>query len=236
MKFSKAEVDAIIEASPRTFVPFNKLVLSEDHQARSATAPVMSLPELAASIKDSGVLQNLVVVQAARGRYEVCAGGRRLAALTLLAQQGDIVDNYLLDPALLERLAADKLGKRAKQLLAEGWKWVDIRPRFAYDEYVKHGELRKPRRAPTPEEAEALKALDTRIAALHEQMDALVANMTKSAWCTPSGMSTASPSLGFSSLDRRRSSARYPTISGDRFSGDVTSWMYASSQSCINVS
>ena len=334
MKFSKAEVDAIIEASPRTFVPFNKLVLSEDHQARSATAPVMSLPELAASIKDSGVLQNLVVVQAARGRYEVCAGGRRLAALTLLVQQGDIADNYpvpvlvvpadkaliaslaencfhvpmhpadefaafarllaqgksvedvaaafgvtplivkrrmklatvspqlmalyreggigldclmvlasvddhqrqeqawaalpswnqrpehlrqlltrgeiesdadplaryvtvkayekaggplrrdlfsdddrkayLLDPALLERLAADKLGKRAKQLLAEGWKWVDIRPRFAYDEYVKHGELRKPRRAPTPEEAEALKALDTRIAALHEQMDTLV--------------------------------------------------------------
>jgi ParB family transcriptional regulator, chromosome partitioning protein len=334
MKFSKAEVDAIIEASPRTFVPFNKLVLSEDHQARSATAPVMSLPELAASIKDSGVLQNLVVVQAARGRYEVCAGGRRLAALTLLVQQGYIADNYpvpvlvvpadkaliaslaencfhvpmhpadefaafarllaqgksvedvaaafgvtplivkrrmklaivspqlmalyreggigldclmvlasvyyhqrqeqawaglpswnqrpehlrqlltrgeiesdadplarfvtvkayekaggplrrdlfsdddrkayLLDPALLDRLAADKLGKRAKQLLSEGWKWVDIRPRFAYDEYVKHGELRKPRRAPTPEEAEALKALDTRIAALHEQMDALV--------------------------------------------------------------
>ncbi|MDO9092312.1 MAG: ParB/RepB/Spo0J family partition protein [Rubrivivax sp.] len=334
MKFSKAEVDAIIEASPRTFVPFNKLVLSEDHQARSATAPVMSLPELAASIKDSGVLQNLVVVQATRGRYEVCAGGRRLAALTLLVQQGDIADNYpvpvlvvpadkaliaslaencfhvpmhpadefaafarllaqgksaedvaaafgvtplivkrrmklatvsprlmdlyreggigldclmvlasvddhqrqeqawaglpgwnqrpehlrqlltrgeiesdadplaryvtvkayekaggplrrdlfsdddrkayLLDPALLERLAADKLGKRAKQLLSEGWKWVDIRPRFAYDEYVKHGELRKPRRAPTSEEAEALKELDTRIAALHEQMDALV--------------------------------------------------------------
>jgi ParB family chromosome partitioning protein len=334
MKFSKAEVDAIIEASPRTFVPFNKLALSEDHQARSATAPAMSLPELAASIKDSGVLQNLVVVQAARGRYEVCAGGRRLAALTLLVQQGDIADNYpvpvlvvpadkaliaslaencfhvpmhpadefaafarllaqgksvedvaaafgvtplivkrrmklatvsprlmalyreggigldclmvlasvddhqrqeqawaglpswnqrpehlrqlltrgeiesdadplarfvtvkayekaggplrrdlfsdndrkayLLDPALLERLAADKLGKRAKQLLSEGWKWVDIRPRFAYDEYVKHGELRKPRRAPTPEEAEALQTLDTRIAALHEQMDALV--------------------------------------------------------------
>lgn len=334
MNFSKAEVDAIIEASPRTFVPFNKLVLSEDHQARSATTPAMSLPELAASIKDSGVLQNLVVVQAARGRYEVCAGGRRLAALTLLVQQGDIADNYpvpvlvvpadkaliaslaencfhvpmhpadefaafarllaqgksvedvaaafgvtplivkrrmklatvsprlmalyreggigldclmvlasvddhqrqeqawaglpswnqrpehlrqllirgeiesdadplarfvtvkayekaggplrrdlfsdddrkayLLDPALLERLAADKLGKRAKQLLSEGWKWVDIRPRFAYDEYVKHGELRKPRRGPTPEEAEALKALDTRIAALHEQMDALV--------------------------------------------------------------
>ncbi|MGE0675216.1 MAG: ParB/RepB/Spo0J family partition protein [Methylibium sp.] len=334
MKFSKAEVDAIIEASPRTFVPFNKLVLSEDHQARSATAPAMSLPELAASIEDSGVLQNLVVVQVPRGRYEVCAGGRRLAALTLLVQQGAIANNYpvpvlvvpadkaliaslaencfhvpmhpadefaafarlvaqgksvedvaaafgvtplivkrrmklasvspklmalyreggigldclmvlasvdehqrqeqawaslpswnqrpehlrqllirdevesdadplarfvtveayekaggplrrdlfsdddrkayLLDPALLATLAANKLSKRAKQLLAAGWKWVDIRPRFVYDEYVKHGELRKPRRAPTPGEAQALDALDTRIAALHERMEAMV--------------------------------------------------------------
>lgn len=115
MKFSKAEVDAIIEASPRTFVPFNKLALSEDHQARSATAPAMSLPELAASIKDSGVLQNLVVVQAARGRYEVCAGGRRLAALTLLVQQGDIADNYPVpvlvvpaDKALIASLAENR--------------------------------------------------------------------------------------------------------------------------------
>ncbi len=31
MKFSKAEIDAIITASPRTFVPLDKLVLSEDH-------------------------------------------------------------------------------------------------------------------------------------------------------------------------------------------------------------
>jgi ParB family chromosome partitioning protein len=41
VKFSEAEVDTIIEASPRTFVPFNKLVLFEDHQARSATTPPM---------------------------------------------------------------------------------------------------------------------------------------------------------------------------------------------------
>ena len=110
MKFSKAEVDAIIEASPRTFVPFNKLLLSEDHQARSATAPVMSLQELAASIKDSGVLQNLVVVQAARGRYEVCAGGRRLAALgadamrrLLTANEGEAAGTTLRQPQLVVR-------------------------------------------------------------------------------------------------------------------------------------
>lgn len=95
MKFTKAEIDAIIEASPRTFVPFNKLVLSEEHQARvGGSTPAMSIAELAASIKDSGVLQNLVVVQGARGRCEVCAGGRRLEALTLLVSNSDIPENY----------------------------------------------------------------------------------------------------------------------------------------------
>ena len=49
---------------------------------------------LAASIKDSGVLQNLVVVQGARGRYEMRAGGRRLASLMLLFTSGDIAGNY----------------------------------------------------------------------------------------------------------------------------------------------
>lgn len=146
MKFSKAEVDAIIEASPRTFVPFNKLVLSEDHQARIATTPAMSLPELAASIKDSGVLQNLVVVQAARGRYEVCAGGRRLAALTLLVQQGDIADNYPVpvlvvpaDKSLIASLAencfhvpmhpADEFAAFAR-LLAQGKSVEDVAAAF----------------------------------------------------------------------------------------------------------
>lgn len=31
MKISKAEVEAIIEASPRTYIPFNQLVLSVDY-------------------------------------------------------------------------------------------------------------------------------------------------------------------------------------------------------------
>jgi ParB family chromosome partitioning protein len=47
MKFTKAEIDAVIEASPRTFVPFNKLVLSQDYQARAGgNTPKMSIVEL----------------------------------------------------------------------------------------------------------------------------------------------------------------------------------------------
>lgn len=334
MKLSKAEVDAIIAASPRTFVPFNKLVLSEDYQARTGgSTPKLSIAELAASIKESGVLQNLVVVEGARGRYEVCAGGRRLEALALLVSGNDIADNYpvpvlivpadkaliaslaencfhvpmhpadefaafakligqgksvedvaaafgvtplvvkrrmklatvspklmalfrddkisldclmvlasvddhekqeqawanlpswnrhadylrqlltrgeiesdrhpvakyvtvkayekaggpsrrdlfsdddkkvyLLDAAMLEKLAIEKLQRTAKQVLAEGWKWVDVRTRYVYDEYVKHGELRKAKRSSTEQEAAELERLQAQIAEHHHRMEEL---------------------------------------------------------------
>ena len=95
MELSKAEIDAIIAASPRTTVPFNKLVLSETYQARpSDSKSRLSIAELAASIKDSGVLQNLVVIKGSRGLHEVCAGGRRLDALALLAHNADIAENH----------------------------------------------------------------------------------------------------------------------------------------------
>jgi ParB family chromosome partitioning protein len=45
------------------------------------------IAELAASIKAHGLLQNLQVRPGSRGKYEVVAGGRRLAALQRLAKQ-----------------------------------------------------------------------------------------------------------------------------------------------------
>lgn len=48
-----------------------------------------------------------------------------------------------------------------------------MRVRYAYDDYVKHGELRKVRREPTADEAASIEDLDARISALHEQMEAL---------------------------------------------------------------
>lgn len=334
MKFSKAEIDAVIAASPRTTVPLNKLVLSEERQVRpQGSTPELSIAELAASIKDSGVLQNLIVVKGASGLYEVCAGGRRLEALTVLAQADDIPENYpvpvlivpadkaliaslaenvfhipmhpadeyaafarligagksvedvaaafgvtplvvkrrmklaavsprlmaqfregqigldclmvlascddharqvqvwtgmpswnrrpdylrqlltqgeiesdtdpvaryvtlkayekaggtlrrdlfsdddrkayLLDAALLDSLATDKLRKKARQVAAEGWKWVDVRARYVFEEFVKFGELRKTRRVPSDEEAGAMADLRSQLDTLHAQMDAL---------------------------------------------------------------
>jgi ParB family chromosome partitioning protein len=57
--------------------------------------PRMSIPELAASIQRVGLLQNLIVIPAADGEhYEVVAGGRRLAALKLLAKKHRIAKDW----------------------------------------------------------------------------------------------------------------------------------------------
>ena len=334
MKFSKAEIEALIAASPRTTATLSKLVLSVKYQVRpGGSTSKMSIEELAASILELGVLQNLVVVKGPRGTFEVCAGGRRLEALALLLTTGQIPDNYpvpililpadkalmaslsenlhhvamhaadeflafsrlleegksletvaaafgvtplvvkrrmklasvspklmdlfrkdqipldclmvlasvddherqerawiglpewnrrpdylrqlltggdiesdrdpvakyvtlkayekaggatrrdlfcdddkkayLLDVALLDQLASDKLQKKAKQVAAEGWKWVDVRPRYSRDEYLNHGELRKTRREPDEQEAAALASIEASVDALQVRMEAL---------------------------------------------------------------
>lgn len=68
-------------------VPLSRLV-SRPTGRNVRKIPRMSIPELAASIQRVGLLQNLIVTATADGEhYEVVAGGRRLAALKLLAKK-----------------------------------------------------------------------------------------------------------------------------------------------------
>lgn len=333
MKLSKQELEAVIAASPRSFVPFNKLVLSPTYQARPENpAAPLPLTELAASIEAAGLLHNLIVVRGARGVHEVCAGGRRLRAMALLVEQGRWAENqpvpvlvvpaeqalmaslienverealnpadefaafarlidggrsvedvaaafgvtpqvvkrrlklaavspalltlfreggigldclmvlasiddparqeqlwqqlpewnrgadqlrrlltrgevesdrdgvaifvtvaayeaaggplrrdlfsddgkaYLQDAALLERLALDKLQPPAREVAAEGWKWVDVRARYVYEDYQRHGEVRRARRAPNADEAARHAQLEAELETLHARMEAL---------------------------------------------------------------
>jgi len=333
MKLSKQELDALIAASPRTFVPFNKLVISPNYQVRQEDpAAAIPLSELAASIDAAGLLHNLVVVRGARGLHEVCAGGRRLRAMAMLVEQGrwpenqpvpvlvvpaeqalmaSLIENverealnpadeftafarlidagrsvedvaavfgvtpqvvkrrlklaavspalltlfrnggigldclmvlasiddparqeelwqqlpewnrsaeqlrrmltrgevesdrdglaifvtvpayesaggpvrrdlfsdegkaYLQDVALLERLALDKLQAPAHEVMAEGWKWVEVRARWVYEDYVRHGEVRRVRRAPDEELAARQTQLEAELESLHARMEAL---------------------------------------------------------------
>ena len=75
-------------------VPLSRLVLRPTGRNVRKTLR-MSIPELAASIQRVGLLQNLIVIPAADGEhYEVVAGGRRLAALKLLAKKHRIAKDW----------------------------------------------------------------------------------------------------------------------------------------------
>ena len=81
-------------------VPLSRLVLRPTGRNVRKTSR-MSIPELAASIQRVGLLQNLIVIAAADGEhYEVVAGGRRFAALKLLAKKHRIAKDWEV-PCLL---------------------------------------------------------------------------------------------------------------------------------------
>ncbi|AOV05368.1 ParB/RepB/Spo0J family partition protein [Delftia tsuruhatensis] len=81
-------------------VPLSRLLLRPTGRNVRKT-PRMSIPELAASIQRVGLLQNLIVIPASDGEhYEVVAGGRRLAALKLLAKKHRITKDWEV-PCLL---------------------------------------------------------------------------------------------------------------------------------------
>lgn len=73
-------------------IPLNKLVPSSANVRK--TGGSIGIDELAASIKALGLLQNLTVRPAAQGKYEVVAGGRRLAALRLLAKEKEVTAKH----------------------------------------------------------------------------------------------------------------------------------------------
>jgi ParB family chromosome partitioning protein len=75
-------------------IPLTKLVPSPANVRKTGSGN--GVAELAASIKAVGLLQNLAVRLAAKGKYEVVAGGRRLAALRLLAKEKEIPLKHLV--------------------------------------------------------------------------------------------------------------------------------------------
>ena len=93
-------LEAADPAKNMILVPLSRLV-SRPTGRNVRKTPRMSIPELAASIQRVGLLQNLIVIAAEDGEhYEVVAGGRRLAALKLLAKKRCISKEWSV-PCLL---------------------------------------------------------------------------------------------------------------------------------------
>jgi ParB family transcriptional regulator, chromosome partitioning protein len=87
-------------------IPLNQLVFSPANVRKTGAKD--GIDGLAASIAAHGLLQNLQVRPGDAGQYEVVAGGRRLAALRLLAKQQKITVDY---PVPCHALDAEDAGE-----------------------------------------------------------------------------------------------------------------------------
>lgn len=86
---SNTVLSAVLAQTEEQHVPLSALVKSPQN-VRIVPYSAESVRELADSIKRIGVLQNLVVHALPDGLYGVAAGGRRLAAMNLLATENTI--------------------------------------------------------------------------------------------------------------------------------------------------
>ncbi|MEY2757377.1 MAG: hypothetical protein RIR33_1155 [Pseudomonadota bacterium] len=126
------------------FIPLNQLIPSPRNARRKDRKA--DIDALAASIAARGLLQNLCVVPSADGKYEVDAGGRRLAALKKLARDKTIPKDFAVpchvvaldegrEVSLIEnvhRVAMDAMDEvdAFAALIAEGATPDDVARRF----------------------------------------------------------------------------------------------------------
>ena len=99
--------------------------------------------------------------------------------------QGDD-GGWLQDPALLDRLVVEKLQREAEIVAAEGWKWIEVAPDFAYGHHFGLRQLRGDVTAHTAEEEatrDALRAeydqLEDEYAQVEEVPDEIDQRMTE---------------------------------------------------------
>ena len=104
------------------------------------TEPLADIEQMAASIESKGILANLVVRQeenptvAELNTYEVVAGGRRLAALKLLAKRKKIARDHPVPCLILEK---DGDGDSTEVSLAENIIRAPLHPADQFDAFAK---------------------------------------------------------------------------------------------------
>lgn len=108
-------------------IPLNQLVPSPTNVRKTGAG--VGIDELAASIATHGLLQNLQVRPGAKGKFEVVAGGRRLAALKLLVKQKAFAKDAEIPCRVLD-------GEDAAEIsLAENTLRLPMHPADQYDAF-----------------------------------------------------------------------------------------------------
>lgn len=105
--------------------------------------------------------------------YEA-AGGTVRRDLFSEGEQGA----YLTDPALLDRLACDKLADTAERVRGEGWSWVDVVPRATHADMQGFQRARRERRQPTKAEAKRIARIEAEQKAWQDRLDDEEAGVT----------------------------------------------------------
>ncbi|ELK3139475.1 ParB/RepB/Spo0J family partition protein, partial [Escherichia coli] len=95
VKTQETALSALLAQTEEVSVPLDSLIKSPLN-VRTVPYSAESVSELADSIKGVGLLQNLVVHALPGDRYGVAAGGRRLAALNMLAERDIIQADWLV--------------------------------------------------------------------------------------------------------------------------------------------
>jgi len=134
--------------------------ISDDHAAQERVFAAMAEWQGAREIR-AALTENDIAATDKRVRfvtlkaYEKAGGTIRR---DLFSEDDEGV--FVLDIALLDKLATGKLEKAAKPVRAEGWKWVDVRTSFGYEERAQFHRS-NPEQAPlSAEDASALEALE----------------------------------------------------------------------------
>jgi ParB family transcriptional regulator, chromosome partitioning protein len=99
--------------------------------------------------------------------YEAAGGGVRRDLFS-----DDARGVFLIDAALLETLARDKLGVTAEAVRAEGWAWVETVPRTTSAELHSFQRARRDRRTPNKGEAKRIAKLQARQQAIDDLLKA----------------------------------------------------------------
>lgn len=102
-KTQEAALKVALESAVIEYVPLSDLVKSPLN-VRTIPYSVDSVRGLADSIEALGLLQNLIVHTLADGQSGVAAGGRRLTALNLLAQEGRLDEGHTV---MVKRVSED---------------------------------------------------------------------------------------------------------------------------------
>lgn len=141
--------------------------ISDDHAAQDHV-----LENLRPHDRDPGTIRDALT------ENEIAASDRRVKFVTLatykkaggatrcdLFGQGEDSE-FILDAALLERLVTEKLERAAKPLAKEGWKWVEARSSFEYEERTQLRRIHAERGPLPPKLAREAEALEEELQTL----------------------------------------------------------------------